>query len=103
MSEPVYEVVWPLGKSACDVLQPASPVPDLRGKTVCELWDWLFNGDRVFQLLRQALSAGYPGIRFVDYTVFGDIHGRNEREVVNYLPKMLREHGCDVVITGMGA
>ncbi len=39
LSEPVYEVVWPLGRSAYDTRAPNARIADLSGKTVGELWD----------------------------------------------------------------
>lgn len=55
MSEPVYEVVWPLGKSVYEALPLASRDADLNGKTVCELWEWLFRGEEIFPILRELL------------------------------------------------
>ena len=101
--EPVYRVVWPLGKAAHDTGKGGRPVSDLGGKTVCELWDGMFRGDEMFPLIREQLGKRYPDIKFVDYTVFGDTHGPNERGVIAALPDLLREHRCDVVISGVGA
>lgn len=50
MSLPQFEVVWPLGQSACESVPAAEPAKDLRGKTVCELWEWLFRGDELFPI-----------------------------------------------------
>lgn len=103
MEEPRYDVVWPLGKSVCETAPLARGVPDLQGKKVCEVWDWLFRGDEIFPLLRELMSNLYPGIEFIDYTAFGDTHGAKEREVVAALPGRLHEYGCDAVISGVGA
>lgn len=103
MAEPVYEVVWPLGKSMYETAPLAPEIPDLGGKTVCELWDWRFRGEDISPALREELSKRYPGIKFVDYNTFGDTHGPKEREVVANLPKMLKEHRCDAVISSVGA
>lgn len=100
---PIYEVVWPLGKMAAARPTLNPPVSDLSGKTVCELWDKLFKGDEMFLLIREKLRERYPGIKFIDYTVFGNTHGPKEAEVVVALPDLLRKHGCDVVISGVGA
>lgn len=103
MAEPVYKVVWPLGKSMYEPLPLAKRADDLSGKTICELWDWLFKGDEVFGGIREALSKRYPGIKFVDYSVFGNTHSRKEKELMDALPAMLREHGCDAVISAVGS
>ncbi|MBI2907332.1 MAG: hypothetical protein HYX92_06740 [Chloroflexi bacterium] len=103
MAEPVYEVVWPLGKS---VYEPVALVPrasELQGKTVCELWDWAFRGHEMFPILRETLGRRFPGIKFVDYETFGDTHGPDEREAIAALPELLRKHRCDAVISAVGA
>lgn len=103
MTDAPYEVVWPLGKSVYETLPLASRPADLSGKTICELWDWLFRADEIYPILREKLSKRYPGIKFVDYNVFGNTHGPKEAEVISNLPALLRQHGCDAVISGMGA
>ncbi|MDO8530934.1 MAG: hypothetical protein Q7T26_02010 [Dehalococcoidia bacterium] len=103
VSEPVYEVVWPLGKAASEAIALRPPVSDLGGKTVGEMWDWLFKGDEMFAHIRRRIQERYRGTRFVDYKTFGNIHGRTEREVIAALPGLLREQGCEVVISGVGA
>ncbi|MBI2906634.1 MAG: hypothetical protein HYX92_03140 [Chloroflexi bacterium] len=103
MGEPVYEVVWPLGRLVYETLPLAHRCPDLAGKTVCELWDWLFRGGEIFPAIREVLSSRYPDIKFVEHTVFGDTRGAREREVVAALPDLLHKHGCDAVISGIGA
>ncbi|MBI2907892.1 MAG: hypothetical protein HYX92_09575 [Chloroflexi bacterium] len=103
MSEPVYEVAWPLGKLAYETVSLANPAADLSGKTVCELWDRLFRGDEMFQGVREALSRKYPGIKFVDSTNFGDTVGLKRQEVIAALPEKLRGLGCNAVISAVGA
>lgn len=101
---PLYEVVWPLGKSVvAPAIEPTVPISDLNGKTVAELWDWLFKGPEMFAIIRQRLRERFPDVRFVDYETFGNIHATNEGEILSSLPEMLRRHGCDAVITAVGA
>jgi hypothetical protein len=101
--EPVYDVVWPLAPSAAPAGSLAARSADLRGKTVGELWDYLFKGEEIFPLIRRTLAAQYPGIRFVEYERFGSTHGRDEAELARTLPDELRKHGCDAVISAVGA
>lgn len=103
MGQPVYEVVWPLGKSVYEIIPPADRSKDLSGKTVCELWDQIFRGDEMFPVIREALSKRYHGIKFVDHTNFGHISGPQQRKIVAALPQLLKKHGCDAVIAGVGA
>lgn len=102
-AEPVYEVVWPLGQSTVDEVAPNPPIEDLNGKTVGELWDWLFKGDQMYALIRERLRQRFPGVKFVESSAFGNIHGQDEAAVIAALPDLLREHGIDLVVTGIGA
>jgi hypothetical protein len=101
--EPQYEVVWPLGSPAYDTREPSERVPDLNGKVIGELWDYLFRGEEIFPILREKLKARFPGIRFVTHEVFGNVHGTQQRELVARVPDLLRQHGVDAVISGIGA
>ena len=101
--EGLYEVVWPLGKSAYEVVAPTQYTSDLSGKTVCELWDRLFRGDEMFSIIEDELSKRYPGVNFVNYDVFGTTHGAKDNETIDKLPELLKKHGCDVVISAVGA
>ena len=100
---PTYRVVWPSGRLASEPVAPSRPVSDLDGKTVCELWNGLFRGDTMFPIIRKKLMARYPDMRFVEHNKFGNVHGRNEHEVIANLPARLREYQCDLVISGVGA
>ena len=100
--EPRYDVVWPLGPKDRGLAALPPRLGDLRGKRIAEVWDWVYDGDRAFPLIREELKRRYPGLEVVDYTHFGNIHGGDERAVVEDLPRRLREHGCDAVIVGVG-
>jgi hypothetical protein len=102
MEDGRYEVVWPLGPKERPTLDFPQRLDDLSGKVIAELWDWMWEGDRVFPALEKELERRYPGVRFVPYTVFGDIHGGDEHAVVEALPDLLREHGVDAVVAGVG-
>lgn len=103
MTDSMYEVVWPLGKLAYEPLPPAPRISDLRGKTVCELSNYMFRVEEVFPIIRQLWGEQYPGIKFIDYPQIGNIHGWNEAEVLANLPEVLRKLGCDVAVGGVGA
>ena len=99
----MYETLWPLGKRANLPVAPAKRLVDLRKATIGEAWDFLFRGDEIFALIREELTRRYPGIRFVGYDSFGDIMGVNQNELVSALPQALKRHGCDAIISGVGA
>ncbi|MDO8673008.1 MAG: hypothetical protein Q7O66_16495 [Dehalococcoidia bacterium] len=102
--EPVYEVVWPLARTAAGApIKPSPAIADLNGKTIGELWDYRFKGDRMFAIIRDSLRQRFPDVKFVDYSNFGDIHGPDEVEVISALPGLLRKHGVDAVITGVAS
>jgi hypothetical protein len=103
LSEPVYEVVWPLGKSHWDTRAPNERVADLRGKTICEIWDHVFRGEQIFPIIRATMQKLYPGVRFIEYDKFGDTHGPRQKQVLEALPGLLKQYGCDAVISGVGA
>jgi len=97
-----YEVYWPRSARQTRVKPLAKRLDTLEGKTVAQLWDYVFRGDEVFGFLEEALKARFPGIRFVSWREFGNTHGSEEREVVTALPERLKERGVDAVISGMG-
>ena len=101
--EPRYDVVWPLGRPAYEERAPNARIADLNNAVIGELWDYLFRGEEIFPILREQLKARYPGIRFVTYEVFGNVHGPQQRELLARTPALLREHRVDAVISAIGA
>ena len=101
--EPCHEVVWPLGKFVSKSVDLAPGLTDLNGKTVGELWDWAFRGDQMYSILNEELRKRYPGIKIVEHTALGSTHGVGARQYVADLPELLRQQGCDAVISGVGA
>ena len=102
-AETQFEVLWPLAKKAAQSQNAAPRLPDLSGKVVGELWDNLFRGDVVYPMLRDLFRARYPGIKFVDYSVFGNFVGAQSKEVLSGLADKIRLNGCDAIISGIGA
>ena len=100
-SDGYYEVYWPRAQRQQKRKALASRLTSLEGKTVAQVWDFLFRGDEIFEILEEALKARYPGIRFVSWREFGNTHGRDERKVVAALPERLKALGVDAVISGM--
>lgn len=97
-----YEVLWPRSPRQVKRKSLAPRLSTLEGKTVAQLWDFLFRGDEVFALLEEGLKQRFPGVRFLSWREFGNTHGRDEREVLAALPKRLKELGADAVVSGMG-
>ena len=103
IGEPRYQVVWPLGRTVEHTREPQSRVARLEEATIGLVWDYGFRGDEMFEILKPELETRYPGVKFVDYAVFGNIHGADQRNVVEQLPDRLAEHGVDAVIVAVGA
>jgi hypothetical protein len=98
-----FAVLWPLARKVELPGSTARALTDLSGKTICEIWDYLFRGELIFPTIRELLRARYPGIKFVEYPAFGNIHGPKRRDIVSGLADKLRALGCDAVICGIGA
>lgn len=106
MTEPRYEVLWPLGRHAGAAPTDLAPRSvDLAGKRVAFVWDHVFKGDLMFARFIRAAEARYPGMSFVDHPEFGNIHGTTaeEHDAVERLPARLREHRIDAAVVGVGA
>ena len=102
-SEPQFEVLWPLARKAKGAHSNARALGDLPGKTIAELWDYMFHGEVIYRMIRERLSARYPGVKFIGYDEFGNTHGPKQRQIVAGLADKLRALGCDAVISGIGA
>ncbi len=102
MTESGYEVVWPRGKRNTPGVHLAKRLDTLQGKTICELWSWMFRGDEMFAVLEKELGKRYPGVKFVSYEKFGHIYGGDERQVLAGLPQKFKEYKIDAAISGVG-
>ncbi len=97
----IHEVVWPRAERR-QVLRPlAKRLDTLNGKTIAQLWDYLFAGDEVFATLEEKLRAQYPGVKFVSWREFGTTHGTHEKELLASLPQRFKELGVDAAISSM--
>jgi len=96
-----YAVVWPCGERRQTLRPLAGRLDTLEGKTVAQLWDYLFAGDEVFTTLEQQLRQRYPEVNFVSWREFGSTHAVNEKELLASLPQRLKELRVDAVISSM--
>ena len=97
-----YEVLWPRSPRQQKVRALARRPDTLNGKTVAQVWDYLFKGDQIFTLLEEGLKKRFPRVKFVSWKEFGSSAGRDERAVVAGLPQRFKELGIEAAITGMG-
>jgi hypothetical protein len=97
-----YRIVWPRGQQVKTGARLAKRLDTLEGKVVAELWDWVFKGDKMYAVWERELPKRYPGVKFISWREFGEIHGANEHQVLADLPAKLKQHGVDAVICGVG-
>jgi hypothetical protein len=97
-----YEALWPRSPRQSKVKALARRLDTLEGKTIAQVWDYVFRGNEIFEFLEEGLKARFPGVKFVSWREFGSTHGGDEREVVASLPKKFKEMGVNAVISGMG-
>jgi hypothetical protein len=100
--EGIYQVVWPRGQRTSKTTNLSKRLDTLIGKTVGQLWDYVFRGDEIFSVIRDQLSMKFPGIKFVSYDNFGNTHDKDEAKVLAELPAKLEKYGCDAVISAVG-
>ena len=96
-----YKVLSPVTKVADKKVSFAAPVPDLSGKTICAMRH-TFRADETFPMLEALLREKYGDIRFIPNTEMPDSTSASPEEAAR-LTKVLREKGCDVLLTGNGA
>ena len=96
-----YEAYWPRGPRQQRTRALSPRLKSLAGKTVAQIWDYLFKGDEVFALLEEGLKARYPDIKFVSWREFGSTHGGEEKAALAELPRRLQDLGVNAVISGM--
>jgi len=98
----IYEVVRPIGEAASQTMRAAPRLDTLEGKTVCEVWNAGYRGERTFPKIRELLQKRYPGVRIVPYTEFPFTRHYDIDEVLKDLPQLLRQKGCDALVSGNG-
>ena len=99
--EKQYDVVWPCGERKEPTIPLARRLDTLNGKTVAQLWDYLFFGDDVFAGLEEDLRARYPEVKFVSWREFGSTHAVDEKDLLESLPQRFRDLGVDAAISSM--
>ena len=104
MGEPVFEVFWPLGRSAIQNIEAKPRIADLSKARIAHLSHYGFRHDEMIPVIEEAMRSQFPGIEFVAPETFGNIHGpRHGKDALPFLAGRLEEHGIDGVITGVGS
>lgn len=105
MTEPRYEVLGPLGPRVVgDVAEHERP-SSLEGRRVAYLWDELFRGPEMFEVISEVARERHGDVGFVGWEEFGNFHASaaEERRVLDALPGLLRAHRVDLVVAAVGA
>ncbi len=97
-----YKVLAPTGSTEPAKVQ-AAPLGDLNGKRIIELWDYLFGGDAMLEIINAELRSRFPSVDIVEYTEVGNIHGVDELDVVETIPGILSDKECDGAIVLVAA
>jgi hypothetical protein len=103
--EPHYEAMWPLGPRVTgDVAEHERPA-QLAGARVAYLWDELFRGPEMFEVISDVARERHGDVEFVGWEEFGNFHASaaEERRVLEALPELLRSHRVDLVVAAVGA
>ncbi len=95
ISVEVYDPTGTIGA----VEHHAPRLTDLKGKTICELSDRVWEDYRTFPLIRELLQKRFPDVKIIPYTEFPNTYGID----ADVLSKLLKEKGCDAVIVGNAA
>lgn len=100
-----FEVVWPLAptQTAAADIEQAARSGELDGMKIGLMWDFLFQGDKIFEVVKREVASRFPNVTFVEPEVYGNLHGHDEDEVIANLPDVLRRTGVDSVIAAVGA
>ena len=96
-----YEVYWPRTPRQTGIKPLAKRLDTLNGKTIAQVWDFLFRGDEVFALLEAAIKKEFPAVKFISWREFGSSHGGDEKEALAEFAKKFKAMGVDAVMSGM--
>jgi hypothetical protein len=103
MVEPQYEVFVPVGRSTATVSDSVAGLGDLNLKRIAFVWDLLFSGDLMMEVIEDELRQRWPSVSFVSHENFENIHGVDEERVVAELPAKLKDLQVDAAVVGVGA
>jgi hypothetical protein len=105
-SEPVYNVMSPMGESTVKMTSMAPRIDTLAGKTICMVWNNAFKSDVTLPAIGQALKKQYPDLKVVQYTdlpnAFLPEPPGTPRKQSEALQTAYRLKGCNAVVTGNG-
>ena len=75
----------------------APRLPELSGKTICEISNGLWQDDRIFPLIRELLQKQFPAVKMIPYTEFPV--GSDQIDI-DEIGKIVKDKGCQAAIVG---
>lgn len=101
-----YQVNSPLGSVIAEEFHTSKTLPDLNGKTICEVTNGGFRSEFTFPIIREMLLKRYSGLKIIPYDElpiqWNMVDARTMLERVENTVKIMKDKGCDAVITGNG-
>ena len=86
---------------AIEISQLFAPRPvDLQGKTICELWNGLWEGERMFPIIREQLLRQFPTAKIIPY---GEFPIGSASIDVDDIGDLIKRKGGQAVILGNAA
>ena len=105
MAKEQHEILWPLGRRVVADIAANDGIGSLDGRTIAFVWDYLFRGREMFEVIKSVIATRFPQTTFVDYEEFGNIHGGDAEEKANLelLPARMSAQGAVGAVVAVGA
>lgn len=106
MTEPLYDVVSPVGEAETTTRQgkekipSAPPLVGLAGKKIGLLWTVFTNGDILLEAMADWIAKRYPGLECVKLMPGRNLNWGDYPDLS--LPELAREMGVDAAIVTAG-
>ena len=98
-----FAVVSPDGEPKVKPESNAPSISDLRGRTICQVWNAGFRADQVFLKLTELLEKRFPDIKVIPWTELPTTSPRYDvGKTLSDLREAYLQKGCDAVITASG-
>jgi hypothetical protein len=76
----------------------ATRLDNLDGKTICEVWNDAWEGERTFPLIRELLQKQFPTAKIIPYSEV--VEGEKAIQNLKYVAQQVQEKGCEAAIVG---
>jgi len=97
-----YSVVRPTGDDTTRLNAMAMPINTLNGKTICEVYNGVFKGEKTFPKIRDLLKEKFPDVNIIPFDVLPKLEIVDIDHSLSKLNDFLIDHHCDAIISGNG-